>query len=513
MGNCNSPGDHPHTHHAPQSSHPTPQRSLKNTSGHTNTRRAVNLCPNGPYEAAGKQQKQKEYGFNRDKVKADVVDNVSESESDGEWPWSWLENPLTSALETTTTAEYSGYLERFKILNAREVQAYQQWCSGDPSAARSTLSRCPKSDSPPPQHDTLEGLQHSPAASYYALNNLAAYRSAPRHAEVLNQRRNWECDEQEEEEMPLSPTSPQEDKMRAFKRRTTQFAVYEPKTEEQMHFLTSVLSGCALFSHLVRQTDLQNIALSMRRVVYKRGQKIHCRGYLPLETSGFSIIASGRISVEGLPLGRGSFFGENLVTAVNTRAKKNVSTLLETEVYVLSNHDFTTLMTKQAKLKVDAYKEWLQQIPFLKSFRPAQFQVLSEALEERSYAQGQRILEYGKPAAYMHLVVEGEVDVFGRVSEDGVGVEGTEPKHVCSFPAGTPVGYIEFFEASSDGSAPTNIADVVAKTDTTITACIDKAHFEKIFGTVSELFKELTDAPEYEYYREVKAKQAIAKWT
>ncbi|KAJ9455410.1 cAMP-dependent protein kinase regulatory subunit [Diplonema papillatum] len=401
------------------------------------------------------------------------------------WPWVWeLVEPPDP--KTSSSEDYTTFLQCFKILRGPELEAHRVWKNGLEDMAREILRSPPEGLllsspatsvlSPSEDGSSFCGLNdtlNSSVTSHSLAPPAGQYR---KKADVLNAG-----------SVDVS----------------TYMVVPHAKTFDENMALVDAIRRCPLFAHLVREKEVSTVAAGMRRIIFRKNQEVLRRGYLPKPGgSGLYIITKGCVTVdERVLLGPGQYFGENLVTAPNTRARHNVVTSSVVEAFLLENEVYNGVMGRQANDKRIQYKEWLQNIPFLNGLSAVHLLQLADALEERKYEPNEVVIEFGKPGNFMHFIVEGEVDIWGRETLHGELMPDYK-QYVCTFGPGHPVGYIEFF----DELPVPSIADVVAK-GVVVTARIDREHFERCMGNVKEFLQQLTEEPEYEYYRSMKATQ------
>eukprot|EP01063_Lacrimia_lanifica_P005298 TRINITY_DN13063_c0_g1_i1.p1 TRINITY_DN13063_c0_g1~~TRINITY_DN13063_c0_g1_i1.p1 ORF type:complete len:503 (+),score=141.40 TRINITY_DN13063_c0_g1_i1:91-1599(+) len=416
----------------------------------------------------------------------------SRRKAKSEWPWEWLTMPELTP--KTTGRQYQKYLKAFKILDSVEAAAYEVWKAGDEAAAREILSNRGK-DRPTPV---------SPATTVLSGSAASMLVSPPEQ-------------KMEDPDALLDLIEGDLRKCDSFTVHRRQIVMNERhkggggapathrKTAAETACIVQSLQSCPLFAHLVRESDVRAVADAMRKVVFAAGEVILEDCALPKPgREGLYVVSAGAVQVAGIGarLEVGDYFGEDLVSALGQRCRATFRAEGDVAAFLLENHPFTAVMSAQARHKRETYEQWLSENPPLNALPKAQLATLADALVEKKYAQGDKIIAFGELPDHMHLIVEGEVDVLGREQTDeGQWIPGTA-RHVCSFSVGTPVGCLEFF----DDNPANNIADVVAKSEHVITAQIDKQHFEQCMGSIYELIKGLTDAPEYAYYRSVKAK-------
>ncbi|KAJ9457273.1 cAMP-dependent protein kinase regulatory subunit [Diplonema papillatum] len=419
---------------------------------------------------------------------------IFESWEEDRWPWPWMLAHPPHPQRSTSNA-YGDFLSCFKILSTGEVEAFLAWKEGDEDEARSIL-RLKKEEEEAAVNRTPQRTlsPHTPSLANNSAFDIAGEESCefadPGHLTF------------ERHDIVSNPHV----NVREYT------AVEHAKSEQECQALYRVLQACPLFAHFNRDSEFQAVVKAMKKLTFKPDEKIFFFGQVPNDpVYGFHVVTQGTFEVQGsvaTTAGRkpstirstlvpGDFFGEYVVTS---SSQKSHSDILAGEnggtSFFLENSAFTGLLGRIAYDKRELYKKWLRNIEFLRDLTPAQVVQLADALEEKKYAPNEKIIEFGQIGDYMHFIVEGEVSVWGREKDEDGKLNPDAAKWVCDFQAGHPVGYLEFFEATP----VTNIADVTAK-ECVITARINRRHFERCMGSVKDLLKELTEAPEYAYYR------------
>ncbi|KAJ9467645.1 cAMP-dependent protein kinase regulatory subunit [Diplonema papillatum] len=251
------------------------------------------------------------------------------------------------------------------------------------------------------------------------------------------------------------------------------------KTAEEEEVIVTAIKACPLFAHLKRAEEISALVAGMRRMgPYAKGQDVLKRGYMvPPGHNGLFVITRGSILRDNRDiLGPGHTFGEHLVTSTDTRARNGVVSQGNLELFILENEVFNGIMGRLANDKREQYKEWLMGMEILRNLTSVQLLQLADALEEKKYQPGEKLVEFSKRSDYMHFIVDGEVDVWGREESQGVLLP-NQKRYICTLSSGQPIGHRECF----DENPMPSIADVVAKDDV-ITARISRSHFERYRG-------------------------------
>eukprot|EP00755_Sulcionema_specki_P007006 Sspe_Gene.37049::Locus_17887_Transcript_1_1_Confidence_1.000_Length_1758::g.37049::m.37049/K04739/PRKAR; cAMP-dependent protein kinase regulator len=397
------------------------------------------------------------------------------------WPWVWL-YARPPHPKQSDAHEYSDFLKAFRILSNNEAEAYAAWCQDDHGTARTLLQQgvppCKSPTSPirsPTDSFDLRVSQDDVMAS--EAPDLVREGSNLRHEVLANPN--------------IDVASYQ--------------LVVHPKGDDVLRFLVHVLKRCPLFKHMVRDSHYRTVALAMQGMKASGGTVLYRVGDSGENPQvGFYIIYDGTVVISGKQeaLTRGSYFGEYLVTSATLRCNTTATATAPSQLYFLDNYTYSGVMGKQAYDKREMYVGWLRKIQYLSRMGKKELVQLADALEERRYHDQEKIIVFGEVGDCIHFIVEGVVEVWGRNNIEGQAgsLDPSSPKYVCSFEPGHPIGFLEFFNTSQEEAR--NIADVIAKGEV-ITARIDRKHFEVCMGSVKDLLEELTEAPEYEYYRSV----------
>eukprot|EP00659_Diplonema_papillatum_P002184 gene2184-3351_t len=418
------------------------------------------------------------------------------------WPWAW-QLAVPPNPQVATTDEYESFLKCYRILSPEELEAYESYAAGDKPAAQAALAQ---------HHSATECTTNSNSNSKTNSPALNSHRSPSLHTDGLSLTRTHSLTSAYE-------TSTMQSRMSYCSHRRSDIVsasvdvsdytpVAHPKSYKDKVMLVRILRENKLFAHLIRESELEAVVDAMIPVEFRSKAVVFSAGVNPPPAlAGLYVVRTGRIEthIPGIGIdqkGPGSLFGEWSVVNANARSPVTVTTASTVESFHLPNAVFAGVMGRQAHDKRNLYKSYLNDVPFLRNLSATQLLQLADALEEQRYNVGDPLIEFGKSGSYMHFIVEGQVSVWGRqVDKDGK-LQPEKKKKICDFNAGHPVGYIEFF---GDGKSR-NIADVVAN-GAVITARLKRQTFEDVMGSVKEFLVELTNAPEYTYYRQVSQKK------
>eukprot|EP01060_Flectonema_neradi_P015006 TRINITY_DN216_c0_g5_i1.p1 TRINITY_DN216_c0_g5~~TRINITY_DN216_c0_g5_i1.p1 ORF type:complete len:536 (+),score=110.86 TRINITY_DN216_c0_g5_i1:44-1651(+) len=409
----------------------------------------------------------KENNFNRYATALLQKEECYDDWSKDKWPWPWLlvEPPHP---RKSSQADYVLFLKCFKILENGEVDAYESWKKDDTDSARNHLISAAE--------DKLDRTVTAEETPTEEVNQTDVPTAAgPRHQEIHNIR-NVRVSDYEAEVFP--------------------------KTESEAALLVRTLRSSPLFAHVVRDAELLKLVNCMMKRTVPPHTTLFRQGEIPLQPY-FYVAVSGDVFIDGVKQRSCCAFGDFAVTSTQAKSEQTITTGNDNVTcFILENDVFNGIMGRLSHEKREQYKKWLKDIHFLSTQTPAAILQLADALQEKKYNPGEVIVEFDQLGDYMHFIVEGTVDVIGRESDSNGILIPSSKRWVCDFKEGHPIGYCEFFEPE-----PTrNIADCVAK-DVVITARINRQHFEACMGPVKDLLEQLTEAPEYAYYRETKEKQ------
>eukprot|EP00667_Euglena_gracilis_P001237 EG_transcript_1237 len=259
-----------------------------------------------------------------------------------------------------------------------------------------------------------------------------------------------------------------------------------PKPRESHDMLKVLLGKKALFSHL-EDADMDMLVDSMGLKTFQPGDVM-----IHEEEAGDTlfVIMSGKCvkRIKGKPdemLSRGACLGEEQLM-YSSRHPYRVDVADPTESYVLSRSQYQRIVTRVSKLRRELYEDLLANVSFLASMTHEELLTLADCLRPAHFTEGQYIIRFGSEGEWMHIIVDGTVEVWGR------GASGTTI-NVCEFGPGDPIGELEFLNNHKC------VADVVAKTDVK-TVKLSRNHFELCMGPVVDVLKRHSQTETYRYY-------------
>ncbi|CCW61914.1 unnamed protein product [Phytomonas sp. EM1] len=266
--------------------------------------------------------------------------------------------------------------------------------------------------------------------------------------------------------------------------------VYE-KSEEDMELICNLLTHNVLFSFLTTK-EIRSVAGAMYPVEFKRdeciiqfGQK-DCNKLYVIQSGQADIIKEGQkvfLKKEGTAVGE-------LELLYDTPAVATVKVCTDNLVaWVLDRETYRNMVMGSCIRRRELYVAMITNIPFLESLDHYERMQVADALSSNEYNPGDYIIKHGETGEWLHIIIDGTVEVIGRDPE------GNKTK-VCEFSKGDHVGELEFINNHR------NVADVIAVTHVT-TAKLNRRHFEMCMGPVLDVLKRDSTSSKYQYYQNI----------
>ena len=259
-----------------------------------------------------------------------------------------------------------------------------------------------------------------------------------------------------------------------------------PKDADSHSTLRTLLSTKALFMHL-EDTDMDMVVDSMEMRTHQPGDVI-----IRAQETGdrLIVIMSGKCVKKSHGkadefLGRGACFGEEqlMYSSPHTFQVEVIDTLVCFELHC---SQYQMIVTHVSTARRALYEELLSNVNFLQSMSGEEMLVLADCLQPARFTGGEYIIKFGSEGEWMHIIVEGTVEVWGR-DANGATI------NVCEFGYGDCIGELEFINNHKC------VADVVAQTDVK-TVKLNRNHFELCMGSVVDVLKRHTETETYQYY-------------
>ncbi|EPY16030.1 hypothetical protein STCU_11597 [Strigomonas culicis] len=230
---------------------------------------------------------------------------------------------------------------------------------------------------------------------------------------------------------------------------------------------------------------------------FEVGQTIVRKGELNDE---FFLILSGQAEThaaiesaqqETVPLGRGDTVGD--IALMYAAPSEFTAVAIETvQCASLNRHAYKIITSRAMEERRQRYAALLDHVPYLSCLTPEERSNLAETLKEGTFSQGQRLICAGAPGNWIHIVVEGTLEVVGSNSNV-----------IATLHEGDCAGHIEFLYGHL------SVANVVVSSETAKTARIGKRMFDRLIGTAREvMMHEIEEGQSYEEYRQTMRSEA-----
>lgn len=264
-----------------------------------------------------------------------------------------------------------------------------------------------------------------------------------------------------------------------------------PKSEDELDLILGLLQHNVLFSHLGSK-DIRICALAMSKFTANKGDEIMRQGetndsLFILQSGTCDILKNGQkvyLKTAGTAVGELELmYDAPCVATVRVSAEEGVV------AWKLDRQTYRNLVFGSAIRRRDEYKAHLEKIPFLSTLDAYERGQVADAMTACEYQPNEFIIRFNEEGEWMHLILEGTVEVVGR-DDDG------EPISVCDFQQGHYIGELEFLNHHR------TVADCKAKTFVR-TAKINRRHFEMCLGSLKDVLQRNTHHPKYEYYNKI----------
>jgi len=159
-----------------------------------------------------------------------------------------------------------------------------------------------------------------------------------------------------------------------------------------------------------------------------------------------------------------------LALMYNTPRAATIKAITDTSLWALDRVTYRAIIQHYKSERAKKYKDFLVEVPQLKSLSQAELTQLAEAMEEESYDKDDVIIRQGETGDYFYIIAEGEV----TVTVDG------EVKNQLK--AGS------FFGEKALLSEDTRAATCTAA-QRTICLSINREHFVELLGALSDLIE------------------------
>eukprot|EP01065_Artemidia_motanka_P038957 TRINITY_DN477_c4_g1_i1.p1 TRINITY_DN477_c4_g1~~TRINITY_DN477_c4_g1_i1.p1 ORF type:complete len:1082 (+),score=386.66 TRINITY_DN477_c4_g1_i1:215-3460(+) len=261
------------------------------------------------------------------------------------------------------------------------------------------------------------------------------------------------------------------------------------KSAEAAQQLRDVVAANCLLKTLL-ESDREVLVDAMEECKFEKGQKILVQDetggkhWYVISEGAVNVVRSGEVLVRKT---KGDDFGE-LELMYDQPCRATVEAETDVVAWRIDRSTYQHIVMRVASKRREELRGLLKGVDVLKGIQSEdRITMLADALEEGRYEVGEKLIRHGETPEWMHVILDGSVDVVGR--------DGDEEKVVCSFTRGACVGELEFLNNHSC------VADVVATTPVR-TGKLHRSHFERVMGPIADLLKENAQTESYTYYRE-----------
>ena len=263
-----------------------------------------------------------------------------------------------------------------------------------------------------------------------------------------------------------------------------------PKTEEETALCRKGVAACHLFSGMddddqmviVKAMEKETFAVAVD--ILKQGMVTNSKFYLIAEGTA-NVVKSGKVVAT---LGNGSTFGELEMMYDTAENAASITTVTPSVLFSLDRETYRNTVLNISVSRRELYAELLKGVIFLQNMSDYDRNQLADALTPATYQKGDYIINFGERGSWMHFLLEGEVEVIGRDKGKKV--------LIIKLGKGEVVGELEFlFDQLT-------VADVIATTKVK-TAKMNKAHFEKCMGPITDELKRFIAKGKYEHFLSV----------
>ncbi|XP_076447640.1 cAMP-dependent protein kinase type II regulatory subunit-like isoform X3 [Babylonia areolata] len=191
--------------------------------------------------------------------------------------------------------------------------------------------------------------------------------------------------------------------------------VVHPKSDIQRQRLADVVKNILLFRSL-DQEQMQEVLDAMFEKAVQPGEHIIDQGD---DGDNFYVIDSGTydifVDVDGKPKNVGNydnagFFGELALMYNMPRAATIIASSCGT-IWALDRTTFRRIVLKTAFQKRKKYETLLESVPLLKSLDLYERMNVADALQSKTFEDGEQIIKQGDAAQMMYFVESGEVRI------------------------------------------------------------------------------------------------------
>ena len=162
----------------------------------------------------------------------------------------------------------------------------------------------------------------------------------------------------------------------------------------------------------------------------------------------------------------------------------------DVDTWAIDRQTYKKLVMQLAMKRRELYTELLGKIDFLEQMSDYDRHTLADALSPEECPEGTYLIKRGEQNDWMHIIVDGRIEVFGVDEESDTGAR----KHICYLERGACVGELEFLNQHHA------VADCVAATPLR-TCRLHRDHFELCMGPIVDVLRKTVRQDKYEYYQ------------
>lgn len=236
-----------------------------------------------------------------------------------------------------------------------------------------------------------------------------------------------------------------------------------PKTPSQRERIEASISGNLLFRNL-DEGQYEDVLNAMKEVRVGRGTEVIVQGavgdyFYVVEEGSFDVYVRGPPTYTYVPAsntnqapsdrntpspsragqtittqapskkvhtyGPGGSFGELALMYNAPRAATVVATSSSATLWALDRVTFRSILMEHTSRKRGMYESFLASVPILGSLTPQEISKVADALEQRTYGEGESVVREGEPGKEFYIVESGRAEVLKRARDGGQDVVGS----------------------------------------------------------------------------------------
>ncbi|KPI83480.1 regulatory subunit of protein kinase a-like protein [Leptomonas seymouri] len=266
-----------------------------------------------------------------------------------------------------------------------------------------------------------------------------------------------------------------------------------PKSQNKVKTISRVLVRHFLFSTL-DDSDIAKFASIMDLERFEAGENILIKGepndtfYIVLNGEAETTEANDAGEEVVVSLIHGSTCGD-VALMYEFRNEATVVARTAVECASLQRRTYKLITSRAMEEKRKRYIDFLSSISIFDGLSPSELEHIAERLKEDVFVEGQKLIAYGVPNHWLHLVMEGTLSVMSPNVVDG------EEREVAVVRRGCFVGEIEFIYHHLP------VASVYAASPVVRTAKLSRRSFEVLPSSVrEELVRRVEEDTAYSLY-------------